>query len=250
MRRPEQWIGLQEVARRDHAAVGDPFDVGHGAIEALHRLGSEIGERRDADEPRSRASKRRIREWRPVMGRADGDERGDPVGEPEPRDGEARVQAAHAVCDHVEAIAREGPQELHQGSGADGDRRGGCDPRPVELQSRHGKLLGDVAEVAVAPPGDRDLVETEDAVGEHDRMAQVRNAPDRDTLAQPGAPHPGADEERAAGQHQQSDDDERDPVRHVRQGSILRATVASRIRERRMIPGWQTVRSRTSASSI
>src|SRR5207302_743250 len=37
---------------------------------------------------------------------------------------------------------------------------------------------------------------------------------------------------------------ERDPVRHVRQGSILRATVASRMRERRMIPGWQTVRSR------
>ena len=67
-----------------------------------------------------------------------------------------------------------------------------------------------------------DLVESEDSVGEHDRMTQVRHPSHRDALAQARPPHPQADEERAGDQHQQRDDSERYPVHQGLQGSILR----------------------------
>src|SRR5207248_10725956 len=56
----------------------------------------------------------------------------------------------------------------------DGSSRGYA--RMVELRSERLEPVGDVAEVAVASSAERDLVETEDAVGEHHRMPQPGRA--------------------------------------------------------------------------
>src|SRR3954469_13747073 len=174
VRGPEERIRLQQSAVRRDAAVGDALDVGDLAIEPLERRHGEIRER--AHRRGGNAFQRLIGEGGAEMRRSDGDERSNPPFQAQARNRVARVEPAHAVGDDVYALAGQAPDQLGEMLRALFDRSGRGYARMMELRAERVQAVGDVAEVAVASSADRDLVETEDAMGEHHRMPQPGRA--------------------------------------------------------------------------
>ncbi len=150
-------------------------------------------QRREAQGAGEKARQAEVGERRSEVRRADGDERRDAVGEPQPRDGEARVESAHAVRDDVDAPFGQLAHQRDQLLGPLCDASHRRQAQRVELCAL--EALGDVAEIPVAPSGDGDLVEPEDPVRQHHRMAQPRSALRREPAPQPLAPHPRPDDE-------------------------------------------------------
>src|SRR5688572_4338778 len=104
-----------------------------------------------------------------MVWRADGDERAHACREPEVRERVARIEAAHTVRDHVDAIVRQRFDRRDEQLRASGYRRDRRKSHGVHVTAERFEMPRDAAEVIEAHAGDADAIETEEAVDEDDR---------------------------------------------------------------------------------
>jgi hypothetical protein len=147
------------------------------------------------------------------VGRADGDQRRDLLARTQLGDGVAGVDPAHAVRDDVHPRNPEAIDELDQPGGPLRHRGQRGQTGLMHQHTQVGEVLADPHEVLPFPPEQPDLVEPEDAVHQHHRVAQPRRRsrpPDRGGHPPPplAPPHPQRPHRQQQQQKQKACDEE------------------------------------------
>jgi len=139
------------------------------------------------------------------------------VRQAEAGDGVARVESPHAVSDDVDPLGRAGVHQLHQPGGAHGDGAGRRETGHLHVVAVLLEDRADAPVVGVAHLANHQLVEAEETVHQHHRVARSRRgeAAPPEARTGSGAQPPPEAQARAGQDGEDRDDDQRLRAAHA-----------------------------------